>query len=113
MMVVAFLGGSMKKLFLAIPTGLMLFSVASFADTMTAYVSDAHCGAKHSAVSEANSKCISGCLKGGDAVLVSDGKVYKVDAASQDKVKALAGKDVTVDGAVSGDTVTVASIAAK
>lgn len=104
----------MKKLFFAVPAGLALFSVASFADTMTGYVSDAHCGAKHSAVSDANTKCINGCLKGGgDAVLVSEGKVYKFDAASADKAKALAGKDVTVDGTLSGDTVTVNSITAK
>ena len=52
-------------------------------------------------------------MKGGSAaVLVSDGKVYKLkgdDAA----IKGLAGENVTVKGTVDGDTITVASVAAQ
>ncbi len=103
----------MKKLILASALSISLCSVAAFADTMTGYISDAHCGAAHSTVSDANTKCIDACIKKHDAVLVSDGKVYKIDAASQAKAKELAGKDVTVDGTMSGDTMTVTSITAK
>lgn len=103
----------MKKLMTMSALALSLGACAAMADNISGYVSDAHCGAKHSDVSEANTKCINGCLKGGsDPVLVSDGKVYKFDAASMDKAKALAGQKVTVDGTLSGDTVTVTSISA-
>lgn len=101
----------MNKLLSVSALALSFCSVAAFADTWTGYVSDAHCGAKHSEVSEANTKCVNGCLKGGaDPVFVSNGKVFKFDAASKDKAKDLAGKNVTVDGTASGDTITINSI---
>jgi hypothetical protein len=57
-----------------------------------------------------NVECIQKCIKDGSpAVLVTaDGKVYKI--ANQDKILASAGKNVTVDGKLEGDTITVASI---
>lgn len=59
---------------------------------------------------KSNVECIQKCIKGGSpAVLVTaDGKVYKI--ANQDKILASAGKTVTVDGKLSGDTITVARI---
>jgi hypothetical protein len=104
----------MKKVILASALSLSLGSFGAFADTISGYISESGCGAKHSAVSDANTKCIQGCLKkGSDAVLVSDGKVYKFDDASKDKAKALAGKEVSVDGSISGDMVTATAISAK
>ena len=90
----------------------MATSLAAAAE-LTGVISDAHCGAKHNTVSEANAKCVNACLKGGAApVLVSGDKVYKLDAGSVDKAKAFAGQSVKVDGSVEGDTVTVSSIEA-
>jgi hypothetical protein len=47
-------------------TRVLSFSMALGAlasgEEVTGYVSEAHCGAKHSSVSEANSKCIADCL---------------------------------------------------
>jgi hypothetical protein len=104
----------MKKLILASALSVSLCSLSAFADTILGYISEAKCGATHSSVSEANTKCINGCMKkGADPVLVSDGKVYKFDAASKDKAKELAGKEVTIDGSISGDTVTATTVAAK
>ena len=101
----------MKKIVLASILGASLCSFTAFADEISGYVSDAHCGAAHSSVSEANSKCIAKCLgKGSDPVLVSDGKVMKFDDASKSKAKAFAGQTVKIDGSMSGDTVTVNSI---
>src|SRR4051794_1520060 len=101
----------MKKVMLASALSLSLCSFGAFADTLTGFISDANCGAKHASASDA--KCVNGCIKkGADPVLVSDGKVYKFDDASKDKAKALAGQSVTVDGSVSGDTVTVNSVSA-
>jgi hypothetical protein len=81
--------------------------------TINGFISEEHCGASHSSPSAEATKCVKGCIKGGSApVLVSEGKVYKLkgnDAA----VKDLAGQNVTVKGSVDGDTITVASVAAK
>ena len=101
----------MKKLVLATFFAASLCSVAAFADDISGYVSEAGCGAKHSAVSDANTKCIEGCLKkGSDPVLVKDGKVLTFDADSKDKAKAFAGQNVKIDGSVDGDVVKVNSI---
>jgi len=101
----------MKKFVFGSVLAFSLGSFAAFADNLTGYVSESHCGDKHSSPSAANTKCIQTCLKGGsDPVLVSNGKVYKFDAASRDKALAHAGENVNVDGTVSGDTVTVSSI---
>ena len=101
----------MKKLAFGSLFAVSLFSFTAAADQMTGYISDAHCGVAHSSPSAANSKCIDKCLKGGsDPVLVSDGKVMKFADDSKDKAKALAGKNVTIDGSMDGDAVKISSI---
>jgi Protein of unknown function (DUF5818) len=57
-----------------------------------------------------DSKCAQMCIKGGSpAVLVTpEGKIYKI--ANQDKIVAHAGENVTVNGKLAGDTLTVASV---
>jgi hypothetical protein len=101
----------MKKLLMASFLTVSLCSVGAFAEEITGYVSDAHCGAKHSSVSAANTKCIDACLKGGaDPVLVSNGKVMKFDSESKDKAKEFAGDNVKIDGTMEGDTIKIASI---
>lgn len=101
----------MNRLVLAAILAASLTSVAAMADTMSGVISDSHCGAKHSEASEATTKCVNGCLKGAaKPVLVSNGKVYQLDEASQSKAAALAGKAVNVDGKMDGDTITVSSI---
>lgn len=101
----------MKRFVVSSALALSFFAVGAFAESMTGYISDAHCGTKHHAVSDSNTSCVKACLKGGaDAVLVSDGKVYKLD--DQSKAKDYAGQMVTVNGTVNGDTVHVDSISA-
>jgi len=89
-----------------------IFSLSAFAAEITGFVGDSMCGAKHKGGTEADAKCASGCMKKGDkAVLVtSDGKVYKIDDASQAKVAKVVGKTVTVNGNVDGDTLTINSV---
>jgi len=100
-----------KKFIFASFATLALCSFAAFADQMTGYISDAHCGAAHSSVSAANSKCINKCLQGGsDPVLVSDGKVMKFTADSAGKAKTFAGQTVTIDGTMDGDLIKINSI---
>jgi len=101
----------MKKLVMASFLAVSLCSVGAFAEDMTGYVSDAHCGTAHSSVSAANTKCINACLKkGSDPVLVSNGKVMKFDADSKDKAKAFAGENVKIDGTMDGDNIKISSI---
>lgn len=88
-----------------------LFATLGLAEQITGYVSESHCGAKHHEVSDANTKCINVCLKGGsDPVLVKDGNVMTFDGDSKDKAKAFAGQNVTIDGSMEGTVVKISSI---
>ena len=101
----------MKKFVLATFLVASVGSVAALADQMTGYVSESGCGAKHSTVSAANTKCVEACIKkGSDPVLVSEGKVMKFDADSKEKAKAFAGQNVKIDGTMDGDVVKITSI---
>lgn len=74
-------------------------------------VSDEHCGAKHSEASAGAAACVAKCAAGGAKyVLVSDGKVYQLDP--QDKFKDMGGKEVTVKGSMTGDSITATSVKA-
>ena len=95
----------MKKLF-AVSA---LFALGAMAESMNGYISDAHCGAKHT--DDSGMGCVQACVKRGAApVFVSDGKVYKISDSSKDKVADHIGHKVKVDGKVDGDTVTIDSI---
>ena len=98
----------MKKLFtVLLVAGVM--AATAMAESLSGVVSDKHCGAKHNTSSVEAQKCVEGCVKGGSApVLVSGNKVYKI--ANPDAVKDVLGKEVTIEGTVSDDTVTVASV---
>ncbi len=101
----------MKKFVLATFLVASVGSVAALADQLTGYVSESGCGAKHSTVSAANTKCVDACIKkGSDPVLVSEGKVMKFDADSKEKAKAFAGQNVKIDGTMDGDVVKISSI---
>lgn len=85
---------------------------ATASKTLTGVVSDSMCGAKHMAKDKTAAQCTRECVKTGmDYALVVGKKVYvlKGDKTEIDK---LAGKRATVKGSVSGNTVTVESIAA-
>lgn len=90
--------------------GLLAVSAAD-KSTLTGVVSDSHCGAKHAAASDDAATCVGKCVAGGASyVLVSDAKVYQLDA--QDKFKDFAGKSVKVTGTVDGDKIAVESVEA-
>lgn len=101
----------MRKQLMLLSAAVLLFGCVAWAasKTLSGVVSDDKCGAKHATASEAAAKCVEGCVAGGQKyVLVSKGKVYKLDA--QDKFKGLGGKAVKVTGNVAGDSITVASV---
>jgi hypothetical protein len=101
----------MKKLLLGSCLSLSMFSMLTLGDQLTGYISDAHCGAKHDSASAANTQCIEGCMKGGSQpVLVSNGKVYKLDADSAAKAKDFAGQNVKIDGSSANGVLTISSI---
>ena len=102
----------MKKFVLASFLGASVFAFTAAADQMTGYISDAHCGAKHKAPSEANTKCVRDmCIKGGaDPVLVTNDKVVKFDDSSKEKAVPFAGKNVSIDGSMDGDTLKINTI---
>ncbi len=86
---------------------------AQSAQTINGFISEAQCAASHSAPGASATKCVKGCIaRGAAAVLVSDGKVYKLKG-EDDAVKGLAGQNVTIKGTVDGDTITVTSVAAQ
>jgi hypothetical protein len=97
----------MKKAILAfaLVTG---FSTMAMAAEFKGYIIDEKCSTK--AGMKGNVDCATACLKGGSpAVLVTEaGKIYKLD--DQAKVVPLAGKQVTVTGKMTGDTIAVASV---
>jgi hypothetical protein len=86
-----------------------LFAVSAFAADYKGTISDAKCGAAHADASEKSTKCVQGCVKGGQkAVFVSDGKVLQI--ANQDKVAQHLGHKVTISGKLEGETLTVDSV---
>jgi Protein of unknown function (DUF5818) len=84
------------------------FSTAAMGAEFKGYIIDQQCSTK--AAMKGNAECAAKCIKGGSpAVLVTDeGKIYKID--DQTKVVLLAGKQVTITGVVTGDTIKVTSV---
>jgi uncharacterized membrane protein len=84
------------------------FSTCVMAAEFKGYVIDEKCS--KIASMKGDTDCAAKCIRAGSpAVLLTDsGKVYKI--ANQDKVVAMAGKEVTLNGKESGDTITVDSV---
>ena len=77
-------------------------------------IEDPTCAAAKTQMTPATSRinCVKKCIKmGATAVLVADGKVYKI--ANQKAVLKFAGQEVSVDGTVTGDSIEVTKIAAE
>ena len=107
----------MKK-YLLLLAAVFTLGTAAFATTvtdghLTGYIDDAMCaGGKTPMCTEATRvNCAAKCIKGGSAaVLVAGGKVYKI--ANQKSVLKYAGKNVTVDGKITDDTIEVTKVTA-
>jgi hypothetical protein len=77
----------------------------------TGVVSDSQCGTKHSTASDGAATCVAKCVSGGSKyALVSEGKVYQIDA--QDKFTDFAGKAVKVTGSEKDGAITVSTVEA-
>jgi len=104
----------MKKYLLLIA---LFFSMgASFAATrgdehLKGYIDDSMCAgsATPMCTPDTRASCAAKCIKGGaKAVLVVDGKVYKI--ANQKAVLKYAGKNVAVDGEITDDTIKITKV---
>jgi hypothetical protein len=97
----------MNKIILAFGLASVL-STAAMAAEFKGYIIDQKCSAN--AAMKGDVACATKCIKGGSpAVLVTDdGKIYKI--ADQAKVIPMAGKQVTISGTMTGDTITVTGI---
>ena len=97
----------MNKAILAFALASGLSTVAMAAE-FKGYIIDQKCSANPAMKGDA--ACATKCIKGGSpAVLVTEeGKIYKID--DQAKVVPMAGKQVTITGAMTGDTISVTSI---
>jgi hypothetical protein len=104
----------MKKYFLS--GALVLFISASFVFKggdvhLKGVIEDSTCAASNTQMSPQDSRvaCVKKCLKSGaSAVMVVDGKIYKI--ANQKAVLKYAGENVSVDGTLTGDTIQVTKI---
>ena len=84
------------------------FSTVAMAAEFKGYIIDQKCSTNPAMKGDA--ACATKCIKGGSpAVLVTEeGKIYKID--DQAKVVPLAGKQVTITGAATGDTIKLTSV---
>jgi hypothetical protein len=101
----------MKKFLAVSIVGLSFLSVSAMAETFRGVVSDSMCA--HNDIKKASTAGHTDCAKkcigmGSPAVLIVGTRIYNVSNAA--KLNAFAGKTVVVDGTVSGDTITVASV---
>lgn len=98
-------GLTSMKIFTAVTTLVLGLASLGMAAEVKGFVEDANCASKPAMAG--NAQCAEKCIKGGSAaVLVTpEGKVYKV--ANQDKITGFAGKNVTVNGSITADTITV------
>jgi hypothetical protein len=101
----------MKRTTLLLTFAAFLSATTVFADEFTGVISDSHCGAAHHTGSEKDVACVTKCLgSGSDPVLVSNGKVIKINADSRDKAKAFAGQNVKIDGTMEDGSLAINSI---
>ncbi|HVS92190.1 MAG TPA: hypothetical protein VHE59_09175 [Mucilaginibacter sp.] len=104
----------MKKKLLIGVLALSVGALLSFKPSdehLKGYIGDSHCADTKTDMGApaARTACVKKCIKGGaEAVLVVGDKVYKI--SNQKAVTKYAGKNVTVDGNVTNDSIEVTSI---
>jgi len=80
--------------------------------TFVGSIGDSMCGAKHMMAGKSDKDCTLECIKEGSKYILvgPKGKIYKL--SDQKKPEQFAGSRVKVTGSLTGDTITVTSIAA-
>ena len=104
----------MKKylLLFAMALSMSVAFASNFNDEhLSGYIDDSMCAASSTPMCTAANRatCAAKCIKSGaSAVLVAGGKVYKI--ANQKSVMKFLGKNVAIDGKVTGDTIEVTKV---
>ncbi len=103
----------MKKLLFSVALFLSMGMTSAFAGTeinLKGYIDDSMCAGTGKPMHGSDREsCAKKCMKmGAKAVLVADGKVYKI--ANQKEVTKFAGKDVIISGKLDGDTIDVTKV---
>jgi hypothetical protein len=102
----------MKKYLLSAALMLSMGATSLFAadgGTLKGYIGDSHCNKSDMGDMNARTTCVKKCIKSGaEAVLVVGDKVYKI--SNQKAVLKYAGKNVTVDGKVTNDSIEVTKV---
>jgi hypothetical protein len=96
----------MKKL-VAFAVLSAVLAIPAFAAEWTGWITDTHCG-KNGATKDHTAGCVEKCMKGGSKAQIfneADQKIYDLD--SFDKVKALVGKKVTINGTLDAASNTI------
>jgi hypothetical protein len=95
-------------------------ALCSYAANWTGEISDSACGASHAKMMaehkdlKTDRDCTLACVKaGGQYVLVSEGKVYKISNQNLPALQQRAGQRVEVTGDLVGDSITVSKITAS
>ncbi len=104
----------MKKKFacLMILTALCAMPVMAATKTLTGVITDDMCGAKHMMPGKSDAECTRACVKHGAKFAMLSGEKLIVLDGKTSEVSALAGQRVTVSGELTGNTLTVSSVAA-
>ena len=97
------------KRFITLASMFVLTAGLSFAAEYTGFVTDAKCASTGKS-GAAHAGCAKSCITGGSAAVIvtADGKVIQI--ANQDKVAALAGENVKVNGTEADGKLTVTAI---
>jgi hypothetical protein len=110
----------MKTFFFGFVLALGLMTAAAADHTWSGKISDSMCGAKHQmgaehgATAMSDHDCTLACVKNGSKfVLVSGGKIYKIENQDFAGLTEHAGHDVQLKGDLKGGTITVSPIEMK
>jgi hypothetical protein len=91
----------MKRIAAILMLVFALSTMSLFAGEWTGYIADAGCAAKKGEEPD-HAACAKSCIeRGAEAVLVSGGKVFKLD--KQDEAKKFAGEKVVLTGSAAED----------
>lgn len=106
----------MKKLLLLVAFMALAVAGPQAAETLKGTITDSMCGAKHSADKHGENAadhkaCVERCIgRGGEYVLATADKVYKIANQDLAALKEFAGQEVMVTGEVKDETITVATV---